>query len=139
MTQIAIVPIMLKDILLQIGTDNYETNVSKVLFEPESTIEAWQGLTPASAFTDATVPVWTCTLDYAQDWVTANSLAQYLLANVGQTKVAVFKPQGATTGKPIWTANLIIVPGPFGGEVNKYMVGTVKLGVAGQPVKTANP
>lgn len=139
MTQIAIAPFVLKDILLTLGTDNYETNVSKVLFEPDVQIVTWQGLTPASSFSDQTSPIWTCTLDYAQDWVTANSLAAYLLANAGLQKTAVFKPQGATTGKPILTATLIMAPGPFGGEVNKVPVGTVKLGVVGQPVKTANP
>ena len=51
----------------------------------------------------------------------------------------MFKPQGATTGKPIITATVIIAPGPIGGAVNTVQVGTVTLGVVGTPVKTANP
>lgn len=139
MATIAVAPFVLKDALLTIATDNYEKHVSGVLFTPQTSPVTWQGLTPDSAFSDASNPIWTCQMDYAQDWTTTNSLAQYLLANAGQQKVAVFKPQGATTGKPIITATLIIVPGPIGGQVNTVQVGTVTMGVVGQPVKTANP
>lgn len=139
MATIAVAPFVLKDVLLVIGTDNYETNVAEVVFTPTSSQVAWQGLTPASTFVDQTIPTWTCKLTYAQDWVTTNSLAQYLLTNAGATKTVVFKPQGATTGKPIITATVIIAPGPIGGAVNTVQVGTVTLGVVGTPVKTANP
>lgn len=139
MPQIAVVPFVLKDILLTIGTDNYETNVSTVHFTPSVSTVTWQGLTPASSFTDTTSPTWTCELSYAQDWKTANSLAQYLLTNAGQTKVAVFKPKGSGTGEAIFTASIIIAPGEIGGDVNTVQVGSVTLGVVGAPVKTANP
>ena len=139
MTAIAIAPFVLKDAIMTIGTDSYETNLSSVRFDPTTSQVTWQGLTPASSFSDATSATWTCTLAYAQDWVTANSLAQYLLANAGQTKTAVFKPQGITTGKPIFTATITIQPGPIGGDVNTVQVGTVTLGVTGTPAKTAAP
>jgi len=139
MATIAVAPFVLKDVLLVIGTDNYETNVAEVVFMPTSSQVAWQGLTPASTFVDQTIPTWTCKLTYAQDWVTTNSLAQYLLTNAGVTKTVVFKPQGATTGKPIITATVIIAPGPIGGAVNTVQTGTVTLGVVGTPVKTVNP
>jgi hypothetical protein len=139
MTQIAVTPYVLKDALLQIATDNYEKHVSNVLFTPNVTPVTWQGLTPDAAFSDASNPTWTCQMDYAQDWTTTNSLAQYLLTNAGQQKVAVFKPLGATTGKPIFTATIIIVPGPIGGAVNTVQTGTVTMGVIGQVVKTAAP
>lgn len=139
MAQIAIVPFVLKDILLTIGTDNYETNVSTVHFVPNVSAVTWQGLTPASSFSDVTNPTWTCELAYAQDWKTVNSLSQYLLTNAGQSKVAVFKPKGAGSGEAIFTATLIIAPGEIGGDVNTVQTGSVTLGVIGAPVKTANP
>jgi hypothetical protein len=129
----------MKDALITIATDNYEKHVSSVLFEPKSDLQTWQGLTPSAAFSDQSSPTWTCKLSYAQDWVTVNSLAQYLLTNSGQQKVVVFKPQGATSGTPIITATVIIVPGPIGGDVNTVQVAEVTLGVVGAPVKTANP
>lgn len=139
MVAIAVAPFVLKDALFQVGTDNYESSVSSVKFTPQLSPVTWQGLTPASAFSDAANPVWTCTISYAQDWKTANSLAQYLLTNAGQQKVVVFKPQGATTGTPIFTATMIMVPGEIGGDVNTVQVSSVTMGVVGAPVKTANP
>ena len=139
MPVIATTPFVLVDAVMTVGTDDYQTSISSVLFEPTSSTITWQGLTPASAFSGVGSPSWTCKIAYAQDWKTANSLAQYLLTNSGQNKVAVFKPQGSTTGAPIFTATLMIVPGPIGGDVNTVQVAEVTLGVVGVPVKTAAP
>jgi hypothetical protein len=139
MPVINVAPFVIKDAVLSIATDQYEKHVSGVLFTPNTSGITWQGMTPDSAFSDSSNPTWTCQLDYAQDWTTANSLAQYLLANAGQQKVCVFKPLGATTGKPLFTATLLIVPGPIGGAVNAVQTATVTMGVIGQPVKSVAP
>jgi hypothetical protein len=139
MATIATTPFVLVDAIMTVGTDDYQTSVSGVMFEPSSSTVTWQGLTPASAFSGQTSATWTCKIKYAQDWKTANSLAQYLLAQTGTNKQAVFKPQGATTGNPIFTATIMIVPGPIGGDVNTVQVAEVTLGVIGVPVKTAAP
>lgn len=139
MATIAVAPFVLKDALFKVGTDNYEAHVSSVTFTPQMSPVTWQGLTPASAFSDASNPVWQCTISFAQDWTTTNSLAQYLLTNAGQQKTVVFNPQGATTGKPVFTATLIIAPGQIGGDVNTVQTATVTMGVVGAPVKTAAP
>ena len=139
MTIIAAVPYVLKDTDLKIGADNYEAHVSGVVFTPSSGTVTWQGLTPAAAFSDATTATWVCTLNYAQDWETPNSLAQYLLANAGTAKVVVFKPsKAAGAGHPIFTATLNIVAGPIGGDVNTVQVASVTCGVVGVPVKTVS-
>lgn len=139
MAVIAVAPIVLKDCALLIGADNYEAHVSGVKFVPAVTAVAWKGLTPTSVFSDASAPVWSCVLSYAQDWKTTNSLSQYLLANAGTQKVAVFKPQGITSGNPIFTATIIIVPGEIGGDVDTVPVSTVTMGVVGVPVRTVAP
>ena len=139
MPVIAAVPYVLKNAILTVATDSYEKHVSSVVFTPSVSTVTWQGLTPDAAFSDTTSATWTCTLAYAQDWTTPNSLAQYLLANAGQTKVVVFKPQGATTGAPVFTATITIAAGPIGGDVNVVQVGSVTLGVVGVPVKTVAP
>ena len=137
MTIIAALPFVLKDVDLKIGADNYEAHVSGVTFTPSTSTVTWQGLTPTAAFSDATTPTWVCTLDYAQDWETPNSLAQYLLANAGTPKVVVFKPNKAVgAGHPIFTATLNIVAGPIGGAVNVVQTASVSCGVVGAPVKT---
>lgn len=139
MAAIAVAPFVLKDAVFTVGTDSYEAHVSAVTFTPSSSTVTWVGITPASAFSDQSTPTWVCQIDYAQDWTTTNSLAQYLLTNQGQTKVVVFKPQGNATGKPIFTATLILVAGPIGGAVNTVQVGSVTCGVVGAPVKTVAP
>lgn len=139
MASIAVAPFVLKDALFTVGTDSYEQHVSSVTFTPATSPVTWQGLTPAAAFSDAGNPIWTCTLSFAQDWTTTNSLSQYLLTNAGTQKVVVFKPLGATTGKPIFTATLLLVPGPIGGDVNTVQVASVTCGVVGAPVKTTAP
>lgn len=134
MASIAVAPIVLKDVALVVGTDNYEAHVSEVVFEPSTSIQTWQGLTPASAFTDATQATWTCKLTFAQDWVTANSLSKYLFDNEGTTKAVKFKPKKPATGTaPTWSATVVIVPGSIGGTVNAFAVATVTLGVQGKP------
>lgn len=139
MVAIAVAPFVLKDMIFQVGTDSYEQHVSSVAFTPETETVKWQGGTPAAAFTDTTNPSWTCTIECAQDWVTPNSLVQYLLTNAGTAKIVIFKPQGTTTGKPIFTATLMIAPPPIGGAINAVQTASITMGVVGAPVKTAAP
>ena len=137
MSIIAALPFVLKNVDLKVGTDNYETHVSGVSFTPSTSTVTWQGLTPAAAFSDATAATWTCTLNYAQDWDTPDSLANYLLSNAGTAKVVVFKPSAAAgAGHAIFTATLNIVAGAIGGEVNAVQTASVTCGVVGVPVKT---
>lgn len=135
MATITSAPYVLKDAVLTIDSDDYEAHVSSVTLTPSTSTVTWQGITPAASFTDTTSPSWTCALAYAQDWTTTDSLAQYLLENAGERKTMVFQPVGATAGDPTFTATVIIAPGPIGGAVNTVQVGTVTLGVVGEPVK----
>lgn len=139
MPAIAVAPFTLKDVVFTVGTDDYQAHVSSVAFTPASSTVQWQGLTPTATYTDTTTATWTCTIAYAQDWVTVNSLAQYLLTNAGQKKTVVFKPKGTTTGSPIFTVDLFIAPGQIGGDVNTVATATVTMGCAGAPVKSTAP
>lgn len=133
MAAVAVAPFVLKDATFRVAADNYESHVSQVQFDPAVTQQSWQGLTPAAAFTDASSPTWACTIAYAQDWKTPNSFSSYLFAHQGQTiSVELVTNPGAGT----WKASLIIAPGSVGGPVNAYAVGTVTLGVSGQPTFT---
>lgn len=139
MAQIAVAPVVLKDMILTIATDSYELHVNEVLLDPSTQVLTWQGGTPSAVFTDVTNATWTCKITGCQDWTTANGLASYCLANAGQKKTVVFKPLGATTGKPVFTVDVYIVPMPIGGKINSFLEATVTMGCAGAPVKTAAP
>lgn len=132
MTQIAVDPLVLKDVILALGTDSYEKHVSGVVFTPKPSTITWQGLTPAAKFTDVAAADWTCALSYVQDWETADSLSAFLFANEGETIEATFKPRSGTG--PTFTASLVITPGAIGGQVNSYATTTASLGCSGRPV-----
>ena len=136
MPDIAVKPIVLKDALLTIGTDNYQSHVSQVEFVPSSQKQTWQGLTPDATFTDASQATWTMILTYAQDWETADALSRYLFDHEGETVPAVFAPKNGGTS---WGANIVITPGRVGGNVNQFATSSVTLGVSGRPDYTPVP
>jgi len=125
MVQIAVAPLVLKDVVLTLGTDTYEKHVDQVIFTPTASKISWTGL-GGNTHTDVSMATWTCDLRYAQDWETDDSLSQYLLANEGASIAAVFKPKSATG--PTFTATLAITPGAIGGAVSAYATATVSLG-----------
>lgn len=131
MSKIAIKPFVLKDVLLTIDEDDYEFHVSQVQFDPSSSIQTWQGLTPASVHTDSTIATWTGTLAYAQDWETPSSLSRYLYDNEGEEKEVVFKPISGSG--PSFGVTIIITPGAIGGTVNQYATASVTVGCKGRP------
>ncbi|MCM3778988.1 hypothetical protein [Microbacterium hydrocarbonoxydans] len=131
MATITVAPFVLKDVLLTVGTDNYEAHVSQVELTPSASTQTWQGLTPTSVHTDMSTATWTCTLAYAQDWETANSLSVYLFNNEGQTKSVVFRPRSGSG--PSFEVDVIVTPGAIGGSVNSFATATVTLGVKGRP------
>lgn len=126
MASIAVVPLVLKDVTLTIGSNGYEKHVSSVTFTPKSSTISWQGLSPDSKFTDVTSAEWTCVLEYAQDWDTTDSLSRFLFENEGETEAVVFKPRSG--GTPSFGANLTITPGAIGGKVNAFATTSVTLG-----------
>lgn len=136
MPVITVAPFVLKDVSMKIGADNYEHHVSQVEFTPDMSVVTWKGLSPAASFSDTSAPVWSCTLSFAQDWTTPDSLSEYLMDHAGETVEAVFGPNGATTGDTLFTADIILAPGPIGGTVDSVAVGTVTLGVVGAPVRS---
>lgn len=131
MATIAVSPFVLKDVLLTVDADNYEAHVSQVEFTPTSSTQTWQGLTPTASFTDVSAATWTCTLSYAQDWETTNSLSLYLFNNEGESVNVTFRPKSGSG--PSFQATLIVTPGVIGGTVNQFAVASVTLGVSGKP------
>jgi hypothetical protein len=139
MSVITVAPFVLKDVSLKIDVDNYEHHVSQVEFVPTQNTVTWKGLNPAAVFTDSGAPTWVCTLAYAQDWETADSLSQYLMDHAGEKVTATFAPLGAAAGQAFFTADIILAPGNIGGTVDGVAVATVSLGVDGVPVRGVAP
>ncbi|MGG7509435.1 hypothetical protein [Plantibacter sp. YIM 135249] len=134
MPQIAVKPRVFKNYLLKIGADNYEKHVSSVKITPSSSIQTWKGGTPDAVFTDTTNPTFTCGLEYAQDWETANSLSVYLLNNEGKEVAVEFSPLGSG---PKFAVTVIITQGDIGGAIESFGTASVTLPVRGKPAYTA--
>ena len=124
-------PVVLKDMIVQIDADDYAAACSSAALTPTVQTVVFKGLKPTAAFTDVTSPSWTMDLTYAQDWADEDSLANYLLEHAGEQKAAVLKPQ--TGIGPSFGVNVLIAPGPIGGQGDATAVGTVSLGVIGTP------
>lgn len=137
MALIAVKPFIMRDCVLSIKDGattigEFESHVSRVQFDPNTPIATWKGLTPTSVHQDVAATEWTVSLDYAQDYETVNSLAQYLLANPGKQVTAVFTPKKGTGAKTV-TATITLVPGGTGGGVGEFATSSVTLPVSGQP------
>lgn len=130
MPQIAVKPIVLRDVLLKVALDDYEKHVSGVTITPTTGSVSWAGLNPDATFTFPTSSTWAVQLDYAQDWDTPNSLSRYLFDHEGETISVLFEPVKGGLG---WDVDVIIVPGSIGGQVNSVATSSVTLGVVGKP------
>lgn len=124
MATIAVKPIVLKNVQLTLGANDYRRHVSAVEFVPTAQPVIWKGL-GGNTHTDIGTASWVCNLSFAQDWETEDSLSAFLFENEGETIAAVFEPVDGGTG---FTANLTITPGSIGGSVDATAVATVSLG-----------
>lgn len=138
MAKIAVKPYVLRDCTLNIkngATDigDYEGSVSKVELVPTTAVQVWKGLTPSAVYQDVASPEWVANIDHAQDFETANSLSQYLLANVGAKLTMKFTPKVGAGLKAV-TVTVTGLPGSIGGTAGAFATASVSLPVDGQPV-----
>jgi len=125
-------PIFMKDAVFEISGTDYAGEVSSVRFTAASSQVDFKGLKPASKFTESTDPTYTCVVAYGQDFENAQSFANALLDLAGTTVPVTFVPKASGTVQ--FTANLSIIPGDIGGDVDTYATASVTLG-SDAPVK----
>lgn len=130
MAIIAHAPLVLKDVILSIGTDDYRYAVDQVSFTPSASTITWTGL-GLNTYTDISTATWALTLNYVQDWDTTNSLSRRLFEDEGETVAMTFKPRSGSG--PSFTANVIVTPGAIGGSVNAVASTSVTLPCTGKP------
>lgn len=130
MSVINVDPLVMKDVTLLLGTDDYKKHVDQVQFVPTASQVSWTGL-GSNTHTDTSTATWVCTINYVQDWETANSLSQYLMDHEGETIMAEFRPRSGSG--PTFAADLVITPGAIGGTVNAFATTSVSLGCKSAP------
>ena len=128
-------PIVMSNATVKIGTtSNYEATVSTASIVPTTPTSTFKGV-GGSVVAVAGTPTWVVNLTLLQDYKTANSLSQYLLANAGTTQPIAIAP-AAGTGNTLYTVSAIIVPAQIGGDVDALLTASVTFQCIGQPVPT---
>ncbi len=117
---------------ISIGTDEYTAAVTGCTLTPTTPTAPINDIGGGTTYAVGT-PVWAVLLNFAQDLITASSLSQFLIANVGQIKPISFKPQAGSTSKG-FTVQAVILPAPVGGAGAAVAMSSVTLPVNGQPV-----
>lgn len=130
MADIAVAPIVMKNVRLLVPTDNYAAHASSVTITPTAPTFSWTGLA-GNTFNAAGTATWVCVVAYAQDWETADSLSQYLHDHEGEQITVTFEPVDGGAG---WTVPLIVVPGAIGGAVNTVATATATMPCTAKPV-----
>jgi hypothetical protein len=133
MTAVTVEPIILSNVELSIGADDYAAHVSSVTLTPTYPTVSWKGLAPGAVVNKAGKATWTLALNFAQDWTTPTSLARYLFAHDGEVKTFTFQPE-AGTDAPTWTVDAQCLAGAIGGAIDTVPTGTVTLPCQGSPV-----
>lgn len=139
MAEQAVTPFIMRNAIVQLGTDDFAAAVSSATLTPSAGTVPFKGLKPTAVFTYPQAVTFELALEFAQDWADPASLSWYLWTNQGLTVPAVLNPDDATEGTTSWALNVAIVPGSVGGPVDSVAVTTVSLGVVGQPVPTNVP
>jgi hypothetical protein len=132
MPAIGIQPVVLNDVLLRIGANDYEAHVSQVTFTPTAPTVRWRGMTPTSNHVFGGIADWTVSLDFAQDFETADSLALHLLDNEATKEAWTFEPK---KGGSSFASTVVLTPGGIGGAVDTVAASSVTLGCT-KPVRT---
>lgn len=123
MTQIAASGRPQKDIRFQIGTDNYEKQVSEVTWPGSQQAITWQGGTPDAIVTDVSEGSPTCNITCIQAWDDPTSLVRFMFAHAGEEAVVRYKPHGDDDFEV--EATITIMRPQLGGKVNQFNEATI--------------
>ena len=136
MAKIAVKPIVLNDVVLIIGADNYEATVNRVTLTPTTPTATWKGMTPGSDVALVGEPTWTLDIQYAQDYETEKSVSNYALAKRGVPVDVSVRPKAGGKG---YKVNAVPVPGPIGGDLGEAnaAVAAAQWPINGQPTALA--
>ena len=127
--------IVMRDSLVTIDGDEFANNVRKARFVPDTNVQTYKTLVPDGVVQDMDNPVWTLELEGLQINATGG-MARAIRDAVGTVVSVVVQPKTGT-GQKKMTADVLILPIPFGGEQGSYMDIDVSFPVQGQPVESS--
>lgn len=129
MATIPVQPLMLKNAVVTVASDDFTAAFTSVTFEPSP---EWEWV---DVFLGPSVPVlsrvrWECRLGYLQDLTNLDSWTRFLTNNAGLSVDMTFTPQAFGE---IIEATVMIVPGALGGSADEQLSAEVRLPLDGSP------
>lgn len=121
----------MRDSTVTIDGVEYNNQLNKVRFVPDTPMEQMPVLTPTGTITDIGTTTWTCELGGVQDYG-SGSLGAALRAAANTLVDVVFQPR-IGTGQDKITASVMAMPIEFGGEQGSWRTFDITLPVDGQP------
>ena len=121
----------MRDSTVTIDAVEYNGQLNKVRFVPDTPMEQMPVLTPTGTITDIGTTTWTVELGGVQDQG-SGSLGSALRAAAGTLVTMVFQPR-VGTGQDKITAEVMAMPIEFGGEQGSWRTFDITLPVDGQP------
>lgn len=123
---------VLRDAIVTIGDNEFQTSISNITMTPTATSIVWSGV-GGNTLTDTSSATWAAAITFAQDFETPNSLSQFLFDNEGATFPFYFRPRNGVG--MAYTGVVTITPGAIGGAVNTINESTVTLGLSSKPTQ----
>lgn len=123
-----------KDIVLTVGTSEYQKQVSNIDYTPniQTTTETWQGGTPDATLTDTTtITTWTLNITAIQQLDDPASYCRWAFDHAGETATAKWKPHADNAFQ--LQASFTVVPPKLGGAVGKRNESTMANPCNGKP------
>ncbi len=129
-------PITMKDAVVSVAGTDYGAEASSVVITPNVNVTTWAGLKPTAVVRGIGTVEWNVNMSVGMDFNDATSLGRYLFEHQGEEVPLEFRPMSDGAGV---SANVIVVPGSIGGNVNAVSESSVSLPVQGSPTFLAAP
>jgi hypothetical protein len=134
----AFAPIVIKNADLFLGSEadgtDYAIELTSIALTPDVSPERIKTAKPEGRFSSVDDPEWNLDLGYVYGKYgtgdTTVSLADYLMAHVGEQIEFTFRPKTQEAG---YTGTVTLVPGAIGGDQGAFSNQSVSLPVEGQP------
>lgn len=141
MAEIDVRPFIMRNAIIQLGTDDFAAAVSTASIAPSSGTTDFKGLKPHAVFTFPQATTYVLDMTYAQDWSVDTGLSWYLWTHKGETVPFTLNPDDTTgitpgVGSTSWAGTVALAPGMVGGDVDAVAVASVSLGIVGEPTPT---
>lgn len=136
MANIDAAPRLIKNLFMSVDGDNHAAVVTDVHATSPAAVEIIGG-TDEAVYADVPSGGRRLVVAGIQDWETADSLCNYLLANEGEEATVIFSPRQA--GGAFFQVDVVLSAPPIGGQRNTHGTFNLTWIILGSITKVADP